>query len=97
MNLINLSKRLSLICATGVISFACTKTEDNMGDEAACELYLKGLSYKCVDNTCNYIATLDNASGTGTFELEVNQATYEHYKAVAEQKEANVCWEGEIE
>ncbi|WP_224489931.1 hypothetical protein [Robertkochia flava] len=97
MNLLNQSKRLLLLCTAVSIFFSCTKTEENPGEDAQCELYLIGLSYGCVDNTCNYTATLENNAGSGEFDMTINEATYNHYKAITEQKEANICWEGEIE
>lgn len=82
--------------AAAALLFSCTKTEVN-NEEAACEQYLLGLSYECVDNTCTYTARIENQEGNGEYEMEIDQATYDHYKTEAEQKQENVCWNGVIE
>ena len=97
MNLLRLMQHALIAVTATLLIVACTKTEGALGDEASCDLYLKGLNQNCVGETCTYTATLEDNTGNGEFDMEVNKATFEHYKAVAEEKGANVCWEGEIE
>ena len=97
MNIFKPYKGAALLLGGLLMLASCSKTEDTLGDDAACELYLSGLSYDCTGEVCVYTARLENNEGGGEFDLEITKATYDHYKEIAEQKEANICWEGEVE
>lgn len=95
MNTPNLLKQAYLLPILSILCLSsCSKTEDTMENEAACEFYLAGLSYQCNDNSCEYTATLEDDSTGVKSEISIDQATYDHYKAITENQSANICWKG---
>ena len=85
-----------LAVALAISNLSCSKTL--IEEEAAtCETFLLGLNYECIDNTCAYKASIENKEGEEPLVMEIDQATYNHYKAKAEEKKENVCWNGVIE
>lgn len=98
MNTPNLPKLLlSFSALTILLLTSCSKTEDTMENAAACEYYLAGLSFQCNEDNCEYVATLEHDSSGAKSEISIDKATYDHYKAIADEKGANVCWEGELQ
>lgn len=97
MNIPNLPKYLLCIPAVATLLLSsCSKTEDTMENDAACEYYLAGLSFQCGADTCEYMATLEHDATGARSEVAIDQATYDHYKAKAEVDKANICWEGDL-
>ncbi|MBL7471513.1 hypothetical protein [Robertkochia sediminum] len=97
MNIPNLSK--SILCLTAVASLflsSCSKTEDTMENDAACEYYLAGLSFQCGTDSCEYTATLEHDATGVKSEVAIDEATFNHYKTIAEVDKANICWEGAL-
>lgn len=83
------------ITAMAILIFSsCSKTEDTMVNEAACEYYLAGLSYQCNGDTCEYTATLEHDATGAKSEITIDKATYDQYKGISEEQGANICWEG---
>lgn len=98
MNTLNLRKGLLYLPALAMLlCSSCSKTEDTMDDEAACENYLAGLSYQCTEDNCVYNATLEHYNTGVKTEITINKVTYDHYKAITEQQAENICWEGEVQ